>query len=226
MGGGGVVSAAEQKADPWGWVSPEWIKQQRERGWPDMHPEDYCHRCGKPNKSWCAYPLDVWQDGARAWSAETGREGICCIDCFTTMYAENSDTRPYWMITVHRPEHDVTLGAAPVSNTPEGIVGAHRWSTLHGFCGCGDDTITWEDHPAHVVAALTNAGQLDIEYSVERELLDGSREVVARTWTRAEVEAFALRGTDNAVAVQRRVFYGEWEPMDAARVAEDGERRG
>lgn len=40
-------------------VSPEYIKAQREAGWPDMHPEDYCHRCGNRNPLWYA-DRDDW----------------------------------------------------------------------------------------------------------------------------------------------------------------------
>lgn len=110
-------------------------------------------------------------------------------------------------------------------STAEQIIAEHRVSYTfdgEGSCTCGEK-VSQPDHAAHVVAALTNAGHIEMEYSVERELIDGSREVVNRTWTRAEVEAMALRGTDGVVAVQRWVVYGEWEPA-AARVAEGGER--
>jgi hypothetical protein len=39
----------------------EFLKVQRECGWPDVHPEDYCHRCGQRNvRSWAA-PSEVFK---------------------------------------------------------------------------------------------------------------------------------------------------------------------
>lgn len=109
------MSIPEHSTSSRGWVSPEWIKQQREQGWPDMHPEDYCHRCGKPNRLWAAHPQQVWLDGTGEWAKETGREGICCIDCFTTMYEQNTGTRPIWMLTIFDPNTSNQAGAAAVS---------------------------------------------------------------------------------------------------------------
>ena len=66
-------------------VSPNYIEYQRKLGWPDIHPEDYCHRCGVEFDPWYT-ERSTWLDGTRQWSAETGREGICCMTCFTEMY--------------------------------------------------------------------------------------------------------------------------------------------
>lgn len=43
------------------------------------------------------------------------------------------------------------------------IIAEHRWSALTDACACGDPTITWGAHPAHVVAALTNAGKAIVD---------------------------------------------------------------
>ena len=29
-------------------VSPEYLADQKAAGWPDVHPEEYCHACGPP----------------------------------------------------------------------------------------------------------------------------------------------------------------------------------
>lgn len=65
-------------------VTPEYIKNQRESGWPDIHPEDFCHRCGNRNPKWYVDQV-VWDEVTEAWAAETGREGICCPTCFIEM---------------------------------------------------------------------------------------------------------------------------------------------
>src|SRR5690606_23608095 len=69
-------------------VAPELIEQQREKGWPDFHPEDYCHKCGdRIDPNWCASRED-WTAATSVWAQETGREGICCIRCFAGMLSE------------------------------------------------------------------------------------------------------------------------------------------
>lgn len=59
------------------------IDVQRGKGWPDFHPEDYCHRCGGRNVySWHA-PNEVWNR-----LAETGllpSSEIVCPQCFTDL---------------------------------------------------------------------------------------------------------------------------------------------
>jgi hypothetical protein len=62
------------------WVPTSEIAEQRVKGWPDFHPEDYCHRCGQRNVySWHA-PNDLWDRlvGVR-W------DGIVCPQCFTEL---------------------------------------------------------------------------------------------------------------------------------------------
>ena len=80
-------------------VDPEWIKQQRELGWPDMHPEDFCHRCGAKNPTWYVDTREQWLDATKEWSESTGREGICCPTCILEMYEE---THPgYYTLKIH-----------------------------------------------------------------------------------------------------------------------------
>ncbi|GAA1404009.1 hypothetical protein [Oerskovia paurometabola] len=101
-------------------VDPEWIKAQRDQGWPDMHPEDYCHRCGARNDiNWCASAED-WQTATAAWAAETGREGICCVPCFIQMHREATGRDVTWVPTPWRGSWDLHAAhpaPAPVSAT-------------------------------------------------------------------------------------------------------------
>lgn len=79
-------------------VTPEFIAEQRELGWPDIHPEDFCHRCGEKNMLWYADRED-WQVATEAWAAETGREGICCPRCFAELYEQQTGKTIIWRIS-------------------------------------------------------------------------------------------------------------------------------
>lgn len=70
-------------------VDPKYIKKQRSLGWPDIHPEDYCHICGQANEIWYV-DHNIWQIVTAEWQAETGREGICCMPCFCDMMKEKA----------------------------------------------------------------------------------------------------------------------------------------
>lgn len=98
------LARVEAQLSTFGAVDPEWIKRQREQGWPDMHPEDYCHRCGLPNQCWAVESREDWLAATSAWASETGREGICCFQCFTVMYREEAGKDPIWAIRRWQPE--------------------------------------------------------------------------------------------------------------------------
>ena len=63
------------------------IPAQRAAGWPDFHPEDYCHRCGRPNlQSWFV-ASDLWNAAMRGPDGAV-IEGyppseIVCPQCFS-----------------------------------------------------------------------------------------------------------------------------------------------
>ena len=68
-------------------VTPEEIVAQRAKGWPDFHPEDFCHRCGNRNCNWYAEsPLwnEVMGDGR-----DEEASGIVCPTCFTQLATEH-----------------------------------------------------------------------------------------------------------------------------------------
>lgn len=93
-------------------VNPADIPAQRAAGWPDFHPEDYCHRCGRRNPCWFS-PEWVELTG--------GNGGILCPPCFTEY-----DSDAIWLVARHHPfEADqVALLSA----------------TLQAVSGLGDDS--------------------------------------------------------------------------------------
>lgn len=91
-------------------VSPEFIARQREQDWPAVHPEDYCHNCGTQNMLWCA-ERDDWLAATKDWAAETGREGICCPQCFADMHRDATDKDTVWMLITSDRYNQLTTGA-------------------------------------------------------------------------------------------------------------------
>jgi hypothetical protein len=67
-------------------VTPFEIASQRAAGWPDFHPEDYCHRCG------CRNP--IWYADSQLWNEVMGGDrdeevaGIVCPTCFADLAKE------------------------------------------------------------------------------------------------------------------------------------------
>lgn len=92
---------AIQKAD----VDPLWIADQRKKSWPDIHPEDYCHMCGRENPSWYAN-YEQWMQATKKWAEIIGREGICCPTCFIKMFSEAMAGNWIMKITLERLDKD------------------------------------------------------------------------------------------------------------------------
>lgn len=96
--GAATASATAEDADAPHWahaVLPEEIVRQRAHGWPDFHPEHYCHRCGRRNAIW-------WVDGD-LWQATTAgrRRGILeilCPSCFVDLYEESTGEGRSWRL--------------------------------------------------------------------------------------------------------------------------------
>lgn len=90
------MSGDDAIAAPWVQsVTPAEIVRQRQLGWPDFHPEDFCHVCGHRNAA-------PWSAPAAEWSAVVdGHGGIFCPSCFTTLYAAaTDDDRVCWELRV------------------------------------------------------------------------------------------------------------------------------
>lgn len=57
------------------------LANQRDKGWTDFHPEDFCHRCGYPNVSWYI-DSSVWNPIMRGPVNWGDWQEIVCIPCF------------------------------------------------------------------------------------------------------------------------------------------------
>ncbi|QDH93335.1 hypothetical protein QC999_gp15 [Microbacterium phage Cressida] len=64
-------------------VTVAYIRRQKAKGWPDIHPEDYCHRCGNRNISWWINS-HIWN--AVMESAFAPYDGIVCPSCFGELF--------------------------------------------------------------------------------------------------------------------------------------------
>lgn len=74
------------------------IDRQRELGWRDFDPEDFCHRCGCPNlPSWCV-ASDLWNRAVEALGLTVVT--ILCPQCFVEGYEKATGLSPTWVLTV------------------------------------------------------------------------------------------------------------------------------
>lgn len=78
-------------------VLPEEISRQRANGWPDFHPETFCHRCGRRNPNW-------WTDAAPWQRATAGRERgaleILCPSCLCELHEQQAGVRVTWRLII------------------------------------------------------------------------------------------------------------------------------
>jgi hypothetical protein len=75
-------------------VHPDEIKDQREKGWPDFHPETFCHRCGQRNVwSWFA-DSDEWN------KVDPTHLSILCPQCFTEGWAKVTGMKVSWHLVL------------------------------------------------------------------------------------------------------------------------------
>ncbi len=102
-------------------VSPDFILAQREAGWPDIHPEDYCHKCGVRNPSWFVR-REQWLCATEAWAEQTGREGICCVGCFAEMFTEATGEKVFCEVILHE-VRGRTWSTSPAATTPPEAAG-------------------------------------------------------------------------------------------------------
>lgn len=80
------------------------IDAQRALGWPDFHPEDFCHRCGNRN-------VGSWFVASDRFNAAMGRHvehqwnGIVCPACFVELHEAATGLRTTWELvpTMFRP---------------------------------------------------------------------------------------------------------------------------
>ncbi|MFI7678540.1 hypothetical protein [Actinophytocola sp. NPDC049390] len=89
---------SDQHAPPWvAAVLPEEIGRQRTASWPDFHPEDFCHRCGRRNPVWYV-DAELWNKGTAERRATTGFDSVLCPSCFVEMYERKTGQQPLWRV--------------------------------------------------------------------------------------------------------------------------------
>lgn len=81
-------------------LDPSTIQQQRDRGWPDVHPEDYCHRCGAHNLSW---HVDSDRFNAAMKSLGLTSGAIVCPSCFVEGHEAATGLRASWEVRPSTP---------------------------------------------------------------------------------------------------------------------------
>lgn len=75
-------------------VTPAEIEEQRAKGWPDFHPEDYCHKCGGPN-------VVPWFTASELWNIavpEKVRGTVLCPRCFVIAYEKATGEKCCWKL--------------------------------------------------------------------------------------------------------------------------------
>jgi hypothetical protein len=78
-------------------VDPASIVDQRAKGWPDFHAEDFCHRCGNRN-------VVPWFTDNPTWNAaEDELHEILCPTCMTRDYERKTNTHPIWELRLSVP---------------------------------------------------------------------------------------------------------------------------
>lgn len=82
-------------------ITPEEVHRQRAAGWPDFHPEEFCHRCGRRNAgSW-------WVDGDLWNEAVVGRDrgvvDILCPSCFVAEHERETGQTTSWQMVPSTP---------------------------------------------------------------------------------------------------------------------------
>lgn len=76
-------------------VTLDEIARQRELGWPDFHPEDYCHCCGGRNVS--SWFVDTDRFNA-AFPGEHPFNGIVCPGCFVASHEQATGLTCTWQL--------------------------------------------------------------------------------------------------------------------------------
>lgn len=78
------------------------IDEQRKFGWPDFHPERYCHRCGGLNvRSWAVdsdrFNAAMGSINQHLWN------GIVCPGCFVDLHEHMTGLKCSWKLAPDTP---------------------------------------------------------------------------------------------------------------------------
>lgn len=83
-------------------VTLDEIDAQRALGWPDFHPEEYCHRCGGKNV-WSWHVDSDRFNTAMGPPAEHQWNGIVCPGCFVELHEAATGMRCSWTLVPYTP---------------------------------------------------------------------------------------------------------------------------
>jgi hypothetical protein len=100
-------------------VTVAYLRRQKAAGWPDVHPEDYCHRCGNRNISWWINS-HIWN--AVMESAFAPYDGIICPSCFGELF-EACYPATSWELRLSEDTRGARAYRAANGDCPRGIVG-------------------------------------------------------------------------------------------------------
>ncbi len=92
----GSTSTPEGYAPPWVQsVTMAEIERQRSLGWPDWHPEDFCHRCGQRN-------MYCWHVDSEVWNSLDQQmlpgSHIICPACLDDIWRATHGPKRMWKI--------------------------------------------------------------------------------------------------------------------------------
>lgn len=123
------------------------IEAQRAAGWPDFHPEDFCHRCGRSNIVWWV-DSDLFNEAIGPEGIDPEWRGIVCPQCFV----ELSPLDTVWRL-VPRERAAGAPSPDPEQPTEHALVVVPRsYDTVIWCPTCGGDTafrLKYGDLPKH-----------------------------------------------------------------------------
>jgi len=139
-------------------VLPSEIVRQRQIGWRDFHPEDFCHICGRRNPVWFAPAVD--------WDAVVdGHGGIFCPSCFTGLYAAaTGNDRAVWEFRTFTPAEPAPSGLesgeivavpADLRNDPDGV----QWECYFAGYWLPVQAVQADDTARRICRPITEEGQ-------------------------------------------------------------------
>lgn len=100
------------------------IVRQRGLGWPDFHPEDYCHRCGSRNAG--SWSVDSDRFNAAVDALGLTNVTIICPSCFVYGHEKATGLRCSWQLVVGTPFH-------PIENARRDAVQWENAETRNGW---------------------------------------------------------------------------------------------
>lgn len=84
-------------------IDPASVPAQRAAGWPNFHPEAFCHRCGDRNINWFA-DTEAWAAITTAYLGASSHAGIVCPACASELHEAATGETTIWELRPWAPE--------------------------------------------------------------------------------------------------------------------------